>query len=86
MTFDLGPFHLYRTERTGTLDISLKCLKDAPFGWEYGWRDDMRSSPETPVFEFRIGKLMVLYLELYPGGCEAWFLGFWAFLSWRKHK
>jgi len=77
MIFDVGPFRLYRVEKNGTLDISLKCMDDWACGWEYGWRDDM-CGPSTPLIEFRIGKLMVLYLELWENGCEIWFLGFWA--------
>lgn len=84
MIFDIGPFRLYRVEKNGTLDISLKCLEDWPCGWEYGWRDGMRSSEEKPVIEFRIGKLMVAFLEFYPGGLEVWFMGFWAFINWRE--
>jgi hypothetical protein len=86
MIFNIGPFQLYRTERTGTLDITLRCMEDWGFGWEYGWRDSMRSIEETPIVEFRVGKLMILYLEVYPGGCEAWFLGFWAFPTWGKGR
>lgn len=84
MIFKLGPFTLYRVEKNGTLDISLTCMEDWACGWEYGWRDNMRGgSPETPIIEFRIGKLMVAYLEVFDGGCEVWFLGFWAFPRWK---
>lgn len=81
MIFDVGPFRFYRVEKNGTLDISLRCLEDRPFGWEYGWRDTARGE-DKPVFEFRIGKLMVAYLHIFKDGCEIWFLGFWAFPSW----
>lgn len=85
MIFDIGPFRLYRVEKNGTLDISLICLDNVACGWEYGWRDNMRGSdPETPIIEFRIGKLMVAYLEFDKCGCEIWFMGFWAFPSWDK--
>ncbi len=83
MIFDIGPFRLYRVEKNGTLDISLICLDNVACGFEYGYRDDMRGT-DKPVVEFRIGKLMVAYLEFYEGGCEIWVLGFWAFPSWGK--
>ena len=82
-SFDIGPFHLYRADN-GTLNISLRCMADWAFGWEYGWRDDMRCSPETPVVEFRIGKLMIAYLSFFDGGCEVWLMGFWAFPRWKE--
>ena len=85
MIFDVGPFRLYRVEKNGTLDISLKCMEDWAFGWEYGWSDDMRGS-ETPVLQFRIGKLMVAYFGFNDTGCEVWFMGFWAFPSWGKRR
>jgi hypothetical protein len=84
MIFNIGPFELYRAQ-SGTLDISLKCMESRDCGWEYGWRDDMRGT-NKPVVEFRIGKLVVLYLEVYKGGCEVWFMGFWAFPSWGKRR
>jgi len=83
MIFDIGPFRLYRVEKNGTLDISLKCLDDVACGFEYGYRDDMRGT-DKPVIEFRIGKLMIAYLEFYKGGCEIWLLGFFALPSWGK--
>lgn len=83
MIFDIGPFRLYRVTKNGTLDISLKCLSEWACGWEYGWKDDMRGT-DRPVIELRIGKLMVLYFQVYQGGCEIWVIGFWAFPSWGK--
>lgn len=83
MIFDIGPFRLYRVPKNGTLDISLKCLDGVACGWEYGWRDDARVADRAWI-EFRIGKLMVAYLEFYKNGCEVWFMGFWAFPSWGK--
>lgn len=85
MTFDIGPFHFYRVEKDGTLDISLKCMEDWACGWEYGWRDEHRG-PDEPLLEFRIGKLMVAYLCVWKGGCEIWFMGLWAFPSWGKRR
>ena len=85
MIFDIGPFQLYRVEKDGTLDVSLKCMEDWACGWEYGWEDDMRGA-HRPILEFRIGKLMVAYLDIYVGGMEIWILGFWAFPSWGKEK
>lgn len=82
MIFDIGPITLYRAA-DGTLDISLKFMKDRACGWEWGWRDDMRGD-DHPIVQFRIGKLNILYLEFYEGGCEVWFMGFWAFPSWGK--
>ena len=83
MIFDIGPFRLYRVEKNSTLDISLICLDDWACGWEYGWRDDMRGT-DKPIIELRVGKLMVAYLQFFEGGCEVWFMGFWAFPSWGK--
>jgi hypothetical protein len=83
MIFDIGPFRFYRVEKNGTLDISLICMEDWACGWEYGWRDPLRGE-DTPIIEFRIGKLMVAYLNMYNGGCEFWLLGFWAMPSWGK--
>jgi len=85
MIFDIGPFRLYRVEKNSTLDISLICLDDWACGWEYGWRDDMRGTT-NPIIELRIGKLMVLYLEIWKNGFEIWFMGFWAMPSWGKEK
>jgi hypothetical protein len=86
MTFDIGPFHLYRVSKSGTLDISLKCLENWSCGWEYGWRDDARGSVDKPFIQIRIGKLMIVYLEFFQTSCEIWFMGFWAFPSWEKRK
>ena len=61
MTFDIGPFHLRRCD-SGTLEINLLCLGDVACGWEYGWRDDLRGT-DKPIIEFRIGKLMILYVS-----------------------
>lgn len=83
MIFDIGPFRLYRVEKNSTLDISLICLDDWACGWEYGWRDDQRGT-DKPIIELRIGKMMVAYLQFFEGGCEVWFLGFWAFPTWGK--
>ena len=83
--FDVGPFRLYRVEKNGTLDISLKCMDDWGCGWEYGWTDPQRGE-DHPVFEFRIGKLMMAYLDIYDGGAEVWFFGFWAFIPIGKKK
>lgn len=80
MIFKLGPFTLYRVEKNGTLDISITALDNWPCGWEYGYRDDMRGT-DKPMIEFRIGKLMIAYVEFYKSGCEVWFFGFWAFLN-----
>lgn len=85
MIFDLGPFRLYRGEKNGTLDISLKCMDDWAWGWEYGWRDEMRGHDE-PLIEFRIGKLVVLYFQFNNTGCEVWCMGFFAFPSWGKRR
>lgn len=83
MIFDIGPFRLYRVEKNGTLNVSLICLDNVACGWEYGWKDDARTN-DTPWIEFRIGKLMILYFDLYENACEVWFMGFWAFPSWGK--
>lgn len=84
MIFDIGPFRLYRVEKDGTLDVSLKCMDDWSCGWEYGYRDYMRGEVDKPLIQIRIKKLMVLYFEFYPKrdgtdctGFEAWFMGFW---------
>lgn len=76
MIFNIGPFQLYRVEKSGTLDISLLCLKDAPCGWQYGWDDDMRGVTE-PFISIRVGKLVVLHFEKFKKGWEVWFMGFW---------
>jgi len=76
MTFDLGPFHLYRVEKSGALCVSLKHLEEWPCGWEYGWKDESRGVTR-PAIEFRIGKLQIFYFERYKKGFELWFLGFW---------
>lgn len=85
MIFDIGPFRLYRVEKNGTLDITLKCMDDWACGWEYGWRDDARGNDE-PILEIRIGKLMIAYLEIHSQGFEAWLLGFWAMPTWNKRR
>ena len=87
MIFDIGPFRLYRCEKNGTLDISFKFMDDNwwPCGWEYGWRDDNRGADEKPIVEFRIGKLMILYVEFYEKGFELWILGFWGFFNKGKY-
>ncbi len=79
-SFNIGPFHLYRSEN-GTLDISLKCMADWACGWEYGW-EEYRGSVSKPVLSIRIGKLMILYFEAYHHGLELWLLGFWCMPSW----
>jgi hypothetical protein len=28
--------------------------------------------------------LMVAYLQVFKGGCEVWFMGFWTFPTWGK--
>ncbi len=76
MIFDIGPFQIYRVEKNGTLDVSLLCCKDKPWGWEYGWEDDMRGATK-PLISFRIGKLVILYFERFKKGFEIWVLGFW---------
>ena len=85
MIFDVGPFRLYRVTKNGTLDISLKCMDDWACGWEYGWRDEARGHDE-PILEFRVGRLMVVYFQLFKGGCELWFMGFWGMPSWGKRR
>lgn len=85
MIFDLGPFELYRSERTGSLNITLRRIKNWGCGWAYGWRDTARGE-EKPLVSFRIGKLVVLYIEACDKGYELWFLGFWAFPHWGKRK
>lgn len=86
MIFDIGPFRLRRVSKSGTLEISLRCMEKLAFGWEYGWRDAMRNCSETPIIQFRIGKLMILYIEFYKNSCEILFMGFWAFPSWEKER
>jgi hypothetical protein len=76
MIFNIGPFQLYRTEHSGTLDITLRCIENWPCGWEYGWKDDMRG-PDHPAVELRVGKLQVFYFEKYEKGFELWLFGFW---------
>jgi hypothetical protein len=76
MTFDIGPFRLYRPRSTDTLDISLICLDDLAIGWEWGWKDAQRGN-DRPIVEFRIGKLVIFYLQLFKHGFEVWFFGFW---------
>lgn len=83
MIFKLGPFTLYRVEKSGTLDISLTCMDNWACGWEYGWKDDMRGT-DKPWIDLRLGKLQVLYFELFENSCEVWFMGFWAFPKWGK--
>lgn len=83
MIFEIGPFTLYRVEKSGTLDISLKCLDGWACGWEYGYRDDLRGHDE-PLIEFRIGKLMVFYVQVRKDFYEIWFMGFWCMPSWEK--
>jgi hypothetical protein len=85
MIFDIGPFRLYRVQKNGTLCISLICLHDWACGWEYGWADNLRGVGK-PLIEFRIGKLMVAYLEFWKTGFEFWFLGFWGMPSWGKRR
>lgn len=85
MIFDIGPFRLYRVEKDGTLCISLLCMEDWACGWEYGWRSDQRGHDE-PLIEFRLGKLMVLYFQLWKGGCEWWVMGFWGMPTWGKRR
>lgn len=85
MIFDLGPFRFYRVQKNQTLCVSLICLDSWACGWEYGWRDPMRGE-EKPVIDLRIGKLKVLSLEVYKGGCEIWFMGFWGMPSWKTSK
>ena len=76
MIFKLGPFEFYRAKKNGTLDITLNCMINKPWGWEYGWRDDLRGT-DKPLIEFRIGKIMVFYFERFKKGYEIWLLGFW---------
>ena len=83
MIFNVGPFVLYRVEKNGTLDVALKCMENWACGWEYGWRDTARGE-DKPIIEFRIGKLMIAYLQILDGCIEIWFMGFWAFPSWGK--
>jgi hypothetical protein len=85
MIFDIGPFRLYRVQDSETLDITLKCMDGWACGWEYGWADPLRGV-NTAIIEFRIGKLTLLYLDLWNGGGEIWFIGFWAFPSWGKRR
>ncbi len=85
MIFDVGPFRLYRVEKNGTLDVSIICLDDWPCGWEYGWRDPQRGE-DTPIIEFRVGKLVVFYLDICKDSCELWVLGFWGILSYGKRR
>lgn len=75
MTFNIGPFKLYRAQ-SGTLDIMLRGFENSPFGWEYGWKDDMRGE-DRPAVDFRIGRLQVFYYEKLKKGFELWVLGFW---------
>jgi hypothetical protein len=83
--FDIGPFRLYRVEKNNTLCVSLICMDDWACGWEYGWCDPERGE-DSPVIEFRIGKLMVFYLSINKCGCEIWVLGFWSMPSWGKGR
>ncbi len=83
MIFDIGPFRFYRVDKNDTLCVSLKCLDDWACGWEYGWRDSARGD-STPLIDFRIGKLVLLYLEIWEHGFEWWILGFWGMPTWTK--
>ena len=83
MIFDIGPFQLYRVEKTGTIDICLRCMSDWACGWEYGWQDEMPRH-NKPIIELRIGKLVIFYLAIHRIFCEVRFMGFWAFPSWGK--
>lgn len=74
MTFELGPFQLYRSG-SKTLDITLTCLKDYPIGWEYGWDDPL--AERKPLVGLRLGKLAIFSFEKFKKGFELRFLGFW---------
>jgi hypothetical protein len=80
MTFDIGPFRLYRVEKNSTLCVSLIALDDFPLGWEYGWEDPAREETH-PWVSFRVGKLQVFYFETWKWGLEVWFMGFWAIVA-----
>lgn len=74
MLFDIGPFRLYRPT-SGSINISLIRYDDKPFGWEYGWNDDIG---KRPLIKLSIGKLTVFQFEKFKNnGFEIWFLGFW---------
>lgn len=76
MTFNVGPFTLYRSKKGETLDISLTAFGDAPFGWEYGWEDPL--AYRQPWLQIRVMKLMLFSFQIFPqGGFEIWFMGFW---------
>lgn len=74
MTFDIGPFRLYRVEDSETLCVSLIKYDGYSFGWEYGWAVN---SSRKPNIELRIGKLQVFYFEKFGHNFEIWFMGLW---------
>jgi hypothetical protein len=85
MIRDFGPFTIYKVRSSKTLCISLKCIDDWACGWEYGYKCIFRGT-DKPILEFRVGKLMVFFLEVWKGGCEVWLMGFWFLPSWGKGR
>jgi hypothetical protein len=57
-------------------------MDDWACGWEYGWRDPARGE-NSPIIEFRIGKLMVLYMSVKKDFLEWRIMGFWGMKSWK---
>ncbi len=80
MIFELGPFTLYRTPSTGTLNVSLTCCDEQSWGYEWGW-DDTMAGERRPIIHIRLWKMVLLSLEVWrlDEGCgyELRFLGFW---------
>jgi hypothetical protein len=83
--FDIGPFRLYRVEKSSTLCVSLIAFDDCPFGWEYGWEELARGETH-PWINLRVGKLNILYFEPWKKGFEFWLMGFWVIISWEGEK
>lgn len=79
MIFELGPFTLYRTTE-GTLNVSLTCCDEYPWGFEWGW-DDPMAGERYPIVHIRVWKLILLSYERWERkrgvGMEIRLLGFW---------
>jgi len=77
-----GPLRYFRVKHTGGISAWWKGHDNSSWGFEWGYRDDMRGN-ESPIIQLRIGKLMALYVEFHRNdsgglGWELWLLGWWS--------
>ncbi len=74
-----GPWRYFTIKSTEGFSAFLKGHDNLPFGFEWGWRCPGRGV-DNPIIEIRLGKLLLLFFEIFKNGFELHLLGFWIIL------